>query len=391
MKLEKICVGGWFQRTHLHLREIYHFLKEGDSPLDLDKRKLKSFQKNLKLKTAEMKVEDLEYVELNNDYNVKVKIYEDGLIVLSKKPESTIKNEIQKLTSYYETRLSPGLSYIFSLGAPIPKELAGIKTIYPYFVVINNANKIDINKLLKDFQQKKYFEIKEKTFEIYRGNKLYIINNIEEKISNIEKFIQEQIFIREFRGQMHRYLNLHRIIWERIAEVKESGKIKGKNVGPFKDKIESYSKTINLIEARINQMGVYVHTREVIVKNDKELSRFMNILKLKYETLSNTLEYIKEIWKMTKNYVNSAINLFSAIRAESTQSSVQNLAVITAMGVGATLIGLFTKKAPEFTWFGATYFFALAFIGYATNKLIKIIYQNRMYKIKETKIVKDIK
>ena len=287
--------------------------------------------------------------------------------------------------------LSPGLSYIFSLGAPIPKELANIKTVYPYFVILDKADKKSIEKILKDFKQEKYFEIKTNTFEIYRGNKLYIINDTDEELANIEKFVQEQIFFREFKGQMHRYVNLHRTIWEKIAEVKEKGKIKGKNVETLKDKIESYSKTINLIEARINQMGIYINTRGSIIKNNKELSNFTDVLQFKYETLSDTLSYIKELWRMTKNYVNSAVTLFSDIQAKSTERSVTNLAIITSMGVGATLIGLFTEQKPEFTWFGAGYFFALAFVGYVTNKIMKAIYANRMYKIKDIKIAKNIK
>lgn len=391
MIIQKIYIGGWFQRTTLHLSEIYDFLKEGNSPLDLNKKKLKKLQKLLDIKSVDIQIDALEYIKIENKQGIIIKIYEDGLIVLSKSFGKTIKGDIEELRSYYEKKLSPGISYIFSLGAPIPKELANIKTIYPYFIVLDKANKGTIKKILNDFKEEKHFEIKEKTFEVYRGNKLYIINDIDEDIAEIEKFIQEQIFTREFKGQMHRYLNLHRIIWERIAKVKEKGAINGKEIGKFKNKIESYKKTINLIEARINQMGTYIRTREKIVKNNEKLKEFANVLQFKYETLSNTLSYIKEIWKMTKHYVDSATKLFSDLQAKSTESSIKNLAVITAMGVGGTLISLFTQKIPTFTWFGAGYFLALVFIGYMTNKIMKEIYINRMYKIKDTKAAKDIK
>ena len=119
--------------------------------------------------------------------------------------------------------------------------------------------------------------------------------------------------MREFKGQLHRYLNLHRIIWEHIAEVKERGKIKGNEIGPFKDKIEGYEKKINIIEERINQMNAYIKTRESIVKNTKELEQFHEIFEFKYETLVDTLQYIKDIWGMTKNYVNSALDIFSSL------------------------------------------------------------------------------
>lgn len=391
MNIQKVYIGGWFQRTTLHLSEIYDFLKESSSPLDLDKQKLKKLQGNLNIRSLEIKIENLEYIHIVSKDDIDIKIHEDGLIILGKDSGAKVEEDIEKLRHYYEKKLSPGLSYIFSLGAPIPKELADIKTIYPYFLVLDNSNEQQIEDLLSDFKQEKYFEIKKDSFEIYRGDKLYIINNIAEQLSNIEKFIQEQIFIREFKGQMHRYLNLHRIIWEKIAEVKEKGEIKGKNVGKFKDQIESYSKTINLIDARINQMGSYIHTRETIVKNDKDLARFVNVMQFKYETLSDTLSYIKEIWRMTKNYVNSALDLFSSIESRSTEHSVKNLAVITSMGVGATLIGLFTKQAPEFTIYGLGYFLALALIGYTTNKVMGMIYSKRMYRIKNVKIAKNIK
>lgn len=391
MKIQKIYIGGWFQRTHLHLREIYNFLTEGNSPLDLDQKKLKRLQSNLKLKTVEMKIGSLDCIKIKNDNNIDIKIFEDGLIILSKNHGTELKNDIKELTSYYEQKLSAGLNYIFSLGAPVPKELAGIKTIYPYFIVLENSNEKDIKKLLQSFQQKKYFEIKGGNFEIYRGNKLYIVNNIKEKLFNIEKFIQEQIFIREFRGQMHRYLNLHRIIWEKIAKIKEKGEIKGKDVGGFKDEIESYAKTINLIETRINQMGAYICTRESIVEKDKELIKFAQTLEFKYRTLLDTLKYVKEIWSMTKSYVESALSLFSDIQAESTQHSLESLAIITSMGVGATLIGLFTEQTPTFTRFGVFYFLILVIIGYTTNTILKKVFQNKIYKIKEAKITKDIK
>jgi hypothetical protein len=391
MKIQKIYVGGWFQRTVLHLVEIYDFLKGADSPLDLDKEKLNNFRDMLKIDSLEMKIGDLEYINIISKYGIEFKIYEDGLIMLSKNPELSIEDDIKSLTSYYEEKLSPGLSYIFSLGAPMPKELADIKTIYPYFLVLDKADRKDIESLLSNFKQEKYFEIKRKSFEIYRGDKLYIINNISEKFSSIEKFVEEQTFIREFNGQLHRYLNLHRVIWERIAEVKEKGEIRGRDVGSFADKVESYSKTINLIETRIKQMGTYIRTREAIIKNNKELAEFIDVLQFKHEALSNTLKYIMEIWQMTKNYVNSAINLFTSIQAKSTENSVTNLAIITSMGVGATLISLFTQKKPNFTLFGALYFFILIFIGYSTNQIMKMIYRNRRYKIRDIEVAKDIK
>jgi hypothetical protein len=391
MKVEKVFIGGWFQRTSLHLSEMYDFFQHKKSPLDLDQNKLDKLHTALDLKDVELKEDDLEYIHLFTNNGIEIKVVEDGLIVLSNdSTQADLEETIKKMTDFYEDKLSPALSYFFSLGAPIPKELANIKTIYPYFVVLKDARRQEIYALLNQFKQDKYFEILNKDFEVYRGDKLYIVNNLNESLKDIARFVEEQVFVREFKGQLHRYLNLHRIIWEKIAEVKEKGEMKGKDVGPFFGKVQSYAKTINLIGARIGQMGTYISTRESVAKSDPRLKKFTDVLEFKYENLSNTLSYIQDIWGMTDNYVNSAIELFSSVQARSTEASVTNLTIITSMGVGATLIGLFTSSAPEFTGFGIIYFLILAFVGYTADKIMKSIAQNRKYSVKDTEIAKDL-
>ncbi|MBX2866547.1 hypothetical protein KTR10_01125 [Candidatus Kaiserbacteria bacterium] len=393
MEIERIYVGGWFQRTTLHLSELYDFLSEASSPLELDTKKLQALNDTLDIASVEMKVGSLQYILVQTSEGIVYRIYEDGLIVLSRDHAGVerLKEDIASLTQYYEEKLSPAFSYLFSLGAPVPKELANIKTVYPYFVVLKQAKHEDMLALLESFEQEKYFEINHKNYDIFRGNKLYLINNKKESIEHIGRFVEEQIFIREFKGQMHRYLNLHRIIWERIENIKERGEVHGRDIGALRNKIEGYAKTINLIDARINQMGAYIGTRASIVKSDKELENFLSVLEYKYETLDDTLAYVKEIWAMTKNYVVSAVDLFSGLQAQATQKSVENLTVVTSMGVGATLIGLFTTdQVPDVTIFGVGYFFALAAIGYIASKSIKWFYARKKYTISYTDYDKNI-
>lgn len=394
MQIKQVYIGGWFQRTTLHLSEIYDFLRDGVSSLPLDTRKLQALQKDLKILSVDLKIDGFEYIQLNTVHDIGIKIFEDGLIILCNeyKENDDVHTDIKQLTDYYEQKLSPAFSYIFSLGAPVPKELANIKNVYPYFVVVEDASRSEITDLLDKFEQKKYFEISNERFDLFRGDKFYIINSKIEKSSIVERFIEEQIFLREFKGQLHRYLNLHRIIWERIAEVKERGNIKGNQIGEFRDKIEGYGKTINLIEARINQMGTYLHTRERIAKDDPHLVHFLSVIEYRYETLGDTLTYLQEIWVMTKNYVDSSLKLFGDLQARATQNSVKDLTVVTSMGVGATLIGLFTTDSiPHFTGLGFIYFAVLAFIGYSSNRITKWFYKRKSYNISEITYDKDIK
>ena len=245
--------------------------------------------------------------------------------------------------------------------------------------------------LLNSTEKQKYFEFSCKSYDVVRGDKYYFINNKLENLDNIERYIEEQIFIREFKGQLHRYLNMHRIIWEKIDEVKENTNVKGSEIVKFTSKLEGYAKTITLIDGRINQMNSYISTREKIAKNDKELVEFLAISGYRYETLKDTLEYIKQLWKMTKDYVVSAQKLFGGLKQDVTNNSVDSLTIVTSMSAGAAVINLLTESAPEFTVFGIIYFFILAFIGWTTTKILSTVANKKKYEVSDIEYEKNIK
>lgn len=393
MRIEKVYIGGWFQRTTLQLSEIYDFLREGRSELALDKKKLVKLHDALDLSTIDYGIDGLEFIKVTTRTGVNIKIFEDGLIVLndSDVTEFSLFNDIDSLADYYENKLSPALSYIFSLGAPVPKELANIETVFPYFIVLNKASKNDIATLLAKTEKEKYFEFSNNDYDVVRGNKYYFINNKTKSLEQVERYIEEQIFIREFKGQLHRYLNLHRIIWEKIDAVKENAKVKGKDIVAFTSKIDGYKKTVTLIDSRINQMNTYIKTREKIAKNDNSLTESLDLIGYRYETLTNTVSYMQQIWSMTKNYLAQAEKLFAGLESQVTEKSIGSLTIVTSMGVGASLIDLFTESAPSFSAFGIIYFFILAILGWGVNKIMTKIAENRKFEISDIEYDKNIK
>ncbi len=369
--IERISIGGWFQRTALHLSEIYDFLKYGESPLEFDQSKIKKLREIIDPQNLVLHVGELDHITFDTKDHVQVKIFEDGLIIIyTEHVEGQVNDEVEKLTDFYEEKISPGFSYIFSMGAPVPKELANIKTIYPYFVVFNKRSAEETQSVFTEFEEAVHYTVEKKDFDIYRGDKLYVINNKEAPLELVDNFIEEVIFTREFKGQLHRYLNLHRIIWEQIADVKERGEIKGREIGAFKSKIEHYAKSINLIGARIDQMGSYISTRGKIAHAHLGETEFIDVIGFRYETLKNTLSYVKHIWNMTENYVKSANALFGDLQSAATSKSIKNLTVVTSMGVGASLISLLNTSKPEISQYGLLYLLILAAVGYGVNKIM---------------------
>lgn len=109
-----------------------------------------------------------------------------------------------------------------------------------------------------------------------------------------------------------------------------------------------------------------------------------------YETLSDTLSYVKEVWSMTKNYVESAQTIFSDIQAKSADSSFKDLTVITSAGVMVGLLRLLNQKIPEITVSTVSYFIFILLIGYLANRIIQFVAMRKKYEIQDVKIKKNI-
>jgi len=357
---EKVYIGGWFQRTLLHLNEIYDFLASGTSALPLCPERLADNRAKLGIKDLAIKVDGFEYIIFATECGIAVKIFEDGLIVLSCPIEKgDFKKTADILTEYYEKNFSPALSYIFSLGAPVPKELANIKTVYPYFVVLKNSGKHDGGDTPYEFLDTKKIPA-----------------------DKLESYIQETMFFREFKGQLHRYLNLHRTIWEEISQLKEKSKVKEKEITQYTARLEDYYKTINHVETRINQMGTYLKTREKVAKDDPDFLAFLGVMEYRYETLGNSLAYIQEIWTMTKNYVTSAKDIYSGLQNKITQRALGNLTIVQGVMAAATIIGLLQLASFNVIhWWGALFGSVAIIAGYSVIKFIQYLSRRGKFKI----------
>ncbi|MEK7097396.1 MAG: hypothetical protein AAB906_00945, partial [Patescibacteria group bacterium] len=304
MTIQKIYIGGWFQRTTLHLTEVWDFLKYGKLHLDFPQDALNKAREALAIVEVTRESGPLEYLAIKTDLGINYRVYEDGLIVLEK-DFSELKSDFQVIRGYYEEKLSKSLSLLFSKGAPVPKELANIKTILPYILNVADAERGEVEQLFKDFSEDIYSVLSTQNVEVYRAAGIILINNLHDE-DLAREVIESQIFFRDFKSQLHRYLNIHRIVWEKIDQIKERGAIKGTEIDALRNELSLYQKTINLIGARIEQMDVYVHTRQKITDTKKIDEYLQPLFQFKFETLLDTQDYMKQMWAMTQSYLNSA-------------------------------------------------------------------------------------
>ncbi|MEK7531019.1 MAG: hypothetical protein AAB573_04065 [Patescibacteria group bacterium] len=380
MRIQKVHIGGWFQRTTLHLSESWKFLKHGATSLDIDHAALSAAHAQLELVSVVREMGPLEYIYAESARGVSFRIYEDGLIILER-AHSEINEDFNIIREYYDNRLSAALNLIFSKGAPVPKELATIATILPYIVTVKNAKKHEADTLLTQHGEEAYSFVSSKSVEVYRSPGIIIINNLEDEVAARE-IIESQIFFREFKTQLHRYLDIHRALWEEIRVIKEAGEIRGTDVDTYRKQLAQYQKTITLISARIDQMPAYVRTRQKLMQTETEDAYLSPLFQFKFETLLDTHEYVRHLWAMTKNYLASAIELFTELGQKSTKNSIASLQVITTLGVVAAILGYLGRETlPTFTIVGAGYFILLLFITWLINEVVSRYYKHKSYPV----------
>ncbi len=386
MKIQKVALGYWYQRTSLHLAEIHDFMIGAETPLDLNTEKLEHLRKNLQIKSVHTDFDVLERLDAVFGENIECRIYEDGLVLLSKDSDD-VKPDMIALTHFFETAFLPAIKYLFSLGAPVPKELAGVTTPSPLIMVVKEASDIEAVGLFTQFQDS-YDEMKGDDVRILKGGNYYLINMLP-GFDKEEHLIESLIFFKEFKAQLHHYLNVHRSLWEKIQHIKEKGSVRGKQVSTLRSELESYKKTVELIAGRIDQMNLYIPTRAAIVSKNKWEKFLTGVLEFEYNNLDHTLEYIKSLWQMTMKYLDSAIQIFSEASALSTRNSVNTLTVISSVGVISGIIGfLAANKLPKVTSNGLIYFGSLLVGAVLINQILKFIYLRMKYKINDVKLAK---
>lgn len=371
-----VTFGGWYQRTTLHLSEIYDFLALKHSHLSkLSSEKLSELHSDLNLISVTREAGYLEYVHAVTKSGIDIRYYEDGLYVLELK-STKVKEAKYQLEEYYHRFFGPAISYIFSLGAPTPKVLANIKTKHPIALLVTSLTKPKSSEFGQIYSQ-----ITTTGLSVYKTPDYIIVSGSKAT----RDLIEMQIFFREFKDQLEKYLNIHREIWEEISDIKEKKYLLGRDVEGIRNRLDGYQKTINLISNRINQMGTYVGTRASVAKRLHVEDQLAIVFQYKFETLTDTHAYIKEIWKMTSDYLSTAIQVVVEIQNQTTNNSIQSLRIITTVGVLSGIINFISlAKFPRVNIIGLWYYLILIIATLLINQIIGIIARHRKFELNFT-------
>ena len=97
----------------------------------------------------------------------------------------------------------------------------------------------------------------------------------------------------------------------------------------------------------------------------------------------NSLEYIKELWKMTEKYVNSSIQVLVEISNKTAVSGIRSIQVLASIGVFTGIVGYLTRDSlPKVSQVGVIYLLFLAAAVLIIDTTIKLYSKNKKYEMK---------
>jgi hypothetical protein len=349
--IKSVYLGTWFPRTSLHLRELFDYFHSGIGVSGLDVKLLSDYHTRLGLEKVQIcKETDFDYIKAEHN-NIVMTITEDGIILLqldNNDPEIAV----EILTKFYEQQLSPAISYLFSRGAPLPRELLSVSDILPFVAVGHDLTTENNISLLSDFGETMDSRVSNKDVEIFFGKTIEIVNILSNKknggIIDIE-FLRFLIFFREFEYQLSTYLHLHRELWEKISEIREKRTIRYRDFPRVREEMLDYLETMSFVKARLAQMRDILQERQ-----DSTNVNIMGVLEElsldRFAYLSAEQEYIVHLWQMTTEYVHGTLSLLESLFNEHTQREITTLKYVTLVGVLTSFFGMNIAFPWEERW-----------------------------------------
>ena len=341
MNFNKIYVGSWYPRTLFHLNELYHFLDKGETELSLDKDHLDKLRERLSPKKVSLN-QDLGQSYLLADFDkYSFESKENGLTVmsLSNFDNDNLEEEMAELSEFAFKNVFSSLSYLFSLGAPIPKVFTALKSVMPFVLVTENSKKEEIESFLKEKGQKICKEFENKDIQVYYGETIVVINGDAKKADDM---VKECIYyLHDAESQFHRILNMHRFIWEEVSSIKSAKVIKYKDLSHTRDLIMEIESEVVFFKSRIEQLDKILNSQ---LKRVERISDENDVICLGFIDGFNDLidsgNYIKSLWTMTEDYLSGASKLVSTVYQESSNKQINTLQFVFIISAVAAILSL---------------------------------------------------
>lgn len=394
MRIERVYLGTWSQRTNLHLQEIYRFLKYGQGVDKLDEARVRSLR--AVIDPAETSFHNASINTIRAACGpFTVSVTEDGVVLMSSEEKDLAKAR-SALVTFHDGAIEPAMGYLFSRGAPMPKEIADIERGGDFLTVVRGADDADSRAVFDAFGDRYHSHASSEGVRVMTGHRMEIIDigDMELSEEEIEGFVRDLVFFKEFERQMYAYVRLHRGIWDELTSIREARSLKYADFPTVRADIMRFEMTLGVVRARLAQMDDILSERRA-----GELQGVTRILSslgmLDFDSLHASRKYVSHLWEMTDDFADDTLGLLETLYQENTQRELNALKFITLMTALTSFFGMNIAFPWEARWAeGRISSFEvvllITLLAVAVYFLLRASILNRNFVIKEEGLKKKI-
>ncbi len=350
MVITSVTTGSWFPRTKLHLKEYDTFLRTGASHLPLDAEKLKALRSGLGPEDVSYNGARFDFVHamlVGND----VAFYEDGLLILSHPAGNDVAASVQELRAFYEHRLAPALAYLYSLGSPLLSQRIPHIGKRPIIIVATDATDAEVATLVHDLHDAVHFVARQDGVTVHFGDNVLVVVHDAGHAELANSVVRSLILFRECEHKLRHYLDLHRTIWESIADIHNKEPLRIRDLPEIRDRLVAFKRDLTVSRTRLGQMRTYLPARKREI-DDLGMEEVMRGLEAyRFEKVDAAWTYMNELWHMLEDYIESTVQITDLMYQENLQREINfQQFIFLVAAVAATLeLGALTGATVHLT------------------------------------------
>ncbi len=349
MEVISVATGSWFPRTKLHLKEYFAFLKGAGSHLPLDPAALKAACDKLRPEAPVYVGGRFDLVTARFD-GLTADYHEDGVLVVTKPASADVAADVAALREFYDSRISPALALIYSLGTPVLMPAVKHEGRRPVFITMKNATDGEAAALLERLGETAYHVARQDGVSVHYAENVIVISGGDEAL--VRMLLVDLILFREYEHKLRHFLDIHRSTWDSIERLRSKQTLSLKELPAIRDQLLDHQRDFAILRARLSQMDSYLDERRAEI-DDLGLTRAMRGLEAyRFAKLRSATGYIDRLWTMFQDYLSSTLEITGLMYQENLQKEIKIEQFIFLLGAVAAIIGLGILPTSDLRLFG---------------------------------------
>lgn len=320
MEVSRIITGSWFPRTKLHLKEYFDFLETGKSHLPIPQDELAKAREVLA-------PEEVLYVGGRFDEVVAkmrgylVRYTEDGLLLISREVH-TLASDVIDIRSFYDDRIAKALGVIYGMGTPAVMHRIPHVGMRPIILIVRSASQDDIDGLFAELTDVPHFIARGDGATVHFGENHIVIEDTGMPDDRLDLLVRMYLLFREYEHKLRHYLDLHRTIWESIADFRGQETLATKDLPAIRDRLLDYRRDLAVTRGRLGQMESYLAARRSAVDATGRAEWLGTLEAYRFDKVMSATAYMKELWDMLDEYIESTVAITGLLYQENLQKEI---------------------------------------------------------------------